>query len=74
MTRKDYEIIARTFRIYAESDKDSMAYQDSKGIPHYEADLARHTRLDCLANSLANQLKLDNPNFNKNTFLVACGL
>ena len=74
MTRKDYELIARTFRIYAESDKDSMAYQDSKGIQHTEADQARHTRLDCLAYSLANQLKQDNPNFNKNTFLVACGL
>jgi hypothetical protein len=78
MTRKDYEIIARTFRTYTDADKAGEATQQAT-TGHYkytqsDTDRARASRLLLLANTLANNMKQDNPNFNRDTFLQACGL
>jgi len=78
MTRKDYEIIARTFRAYTDADKAGEATQQAT-TGHYkytqsDTDRARASRLLLLANTLANSMKQDNPNFNRDTFLKACGL
>jgi len=78
MTRKDYELIARTFRFYTDADKAGEATQQAT-TGHYkytqsEADRARQSRIQALALTLSDNLKLDNPNFNRDTFLKACGL
>ena len=78
MTRKDYELIARVFRSYADADAATAAAQnDTTGHYKYtqsETDRARITRLECMAESMCNALRLDNPRFNRETFLKACGL
>lgn len=78
MTRKDYEIIARTFRTYTDADKAAEATQQAT-TGHYkytqsEADRARQGRIKALALTLSDNMKQDNPNFNRDTFLKACGL
>ena len=78
MTRKDYELIARTFRAYTDADKVRETMQQAT-TGHYkyaqsDTDRARANRLLLLANTLANNMKQDNPNFNRDTFLKACGL
>lgn len=65
MTRKDYELIARTFRgaaISAESIADN--YQRAAVI----------TSLGLTACKLADELKHDNPRFDRSRFLKACGV
>jgi hypothetical protein len=78
MTRKDYELIARAIRIYADADKSGEAAQQAT-TGHYkyiqsDTDKARQSRLQALALTLSDSLKQDNPNFNRDTFLKAAGL
>jgi len=59
MTRKDYELIARAFKIANGSIK--VAEYDAK------------TALDLTSAILADSLEKTNPRFNRDRFLVACG-
>jgi len=74
MTRKDYELIARVFFSYAHSDSMTTDYNAKHDRPPSEGDIARTTRLECMAESMCKALRLDNPRFNRETFLKACGL
>lgn len=59
MTRKDYELIAKTIhatRFGHDHDEDA-----TRGI-------------DAVAEALTTQLKRDNPNFDRERFLRACGV
>lgn len=60
MTRKDYEIIAAAINQQVRN----------------AAEIARtpHENLECLAIGMANRLAADNPNFNRDLFLSACGV
>jgi hypothetical protein len=77
MTRKDYEIIARAFRIYTDADKAAETTQQ-RTTGHYkyeqsDTDRARQSRIQALALTLADNLKEDNPAFSHDAFLSACG-
>jgi hypothetical protein len=68
MTRKDYELIARTLKAYA--DADALTRQGTAT----KAEQMMHYRLKGIADSLSYSLQQDNPRFNRETFLKACGL
>ena len=74
MTRKDYELIAAEFKRYADCDNDLHARLEAAGIEPEAQQRARYSRLTFLANSLAVRLAQDNPRFDRNTFINACGL
>ena len=59
MTRKDYELIAKAIK------------RSVEGVPSKKGDmvLIRHT-----VNCIAEEMSIDNPKFNKEKFLAACGL
>jgi hypothetical protein len=59
MTRKDYELIARAFRIA----------NGSIQVAEYDA----KTALDLASAILADSLEKTNPRFDRDRFLVACG-
>ena len=58
MTKKDYELIAQEI---ATSRKVTQGEAILVSVAH-------------LANSLATALEIDNPRFNRSTFLKACGV
>ena len=58
MTKKDYELIAQEI---ATSRKVTQGETVLVSVAH-------------LANSLATALEIDNPRFNRSTFLKACGV
>jgi hypothetical protein len=72
MTRKDYEMIARILRAYAESDKLTRSQLERHSLPISAMDAARENRLKSIVDSFANVLGSDNPRFNRETFLKAC--
>ena len=74
MTRKDYELLASVFAHYYESDKMTAAYNAKHDRPPSDTDTARATRLECIVETLCNDLQRENPRFNRGTFLKACGL
>jgi len=74
MTRKDYEIIAAEFKRYADCDQDHFDRLEAAGFEPEAQHRARYSRLTLLANSLAVRLAQDNPRFDRNTFINACGL
>lgn len=74
MTRKDYELIAAEFKKYADCDHDHFARLDAAGFEPEAQTRARYSRLTLLANSIAARLAQDNPRFDRNTFINACGL
>ena len=74
MTRKDYELIARILRAYAESDKLTRSQLERHNQTLSTIDTAREIRLQSIVDSFANVLSSDNPRFNRETFLKACGL
>lgn len=59
MSRKDYELIAKTIK--------SIAYDPAL------SNLSAASTLKILALRMANNLKADNPNFKIETFERACG-
>jgi hypothetical protein len=74
MTRKDYELIARILQAYAESDKLTRSQLERHSQTLSTMDTAREIRLKSIVDSFANVLGSDNPRFNRETFLKACGL
>lgn len=58
MTKKDYEKIAEVFRLFANSQEI----------------IAEHYTVFAMANCMAAQLAEDNPRFNVDKFLKACGV
>ena len=74
MTRKDYELIAAEFKRYADCDQDLHDRLEAAGIDVDAQTRARYSRLTLLANSLAVRLAQNNPRFDRNTFINACGL
>jgi hypothetical protein len=74
MTRKDYELIARILKPYALADATTRAeIEQEKREPHLHEDLLQY-RLGAIINSFANVLHAENEQFNRDTFLKACGL
>ena len=63
MTRKDYEIIAGVFRIH-------VVAMGTCGKDNYAA---QFSELAILAEDMASALTKDNPRFNRETFIAACG-
>lgn len=59
MTRKDYELIAGTLKT-------------SRG--NWIGLVAQIQAIECVAHDMARALKRDNPRFDVNRFLVACGI
>jgi hypothetical protein len=74
MTRKDYELIARTLKAYADADALTRQQCEQAGRELNMADDSMHYRLKSIADSLANVLQQDNPRFNRETFYKAAGL
>ena len=74
MTRKDYEIIAAEFKKYADSDHDHFARLHAAKLEPDPTHRARYSRLTLLASSIAARLAQDNPRFDRNVFINACGL
>ena len=72
MTRKDYELIARVFAHYYEADRINAAYNVLHDRPPSDAEIARATRLECIVETLCNDLQKENPRFNRKTFIKAC--
>lgn len=62
MTRKDYVLIARA----VSKAKATISIKDSVGA-HMENAIKR------VAESLAMELRIDNPNFKRDRFMEACG-
>lgn len=61
MTRKDYELLARTIRAERET---AEAMHEPVGF----------AALTCFAYKLADALEHDNPSFQRATFYAACGI
>ena len=74
MTRKDYELIARILKAYAESDKLTRSQLERHNQTISMIETAQEVRLASMVDSFANVLESDNPRFNRETFLKACGL
>ena len=74
MTRKDYQLIALALKAYADADALTRQQCEQAGREINMADDSMHYRLKSIADSLANVLQQDNPNFNRETFLKACAL
>lgn len=62
MTRKDYELIAGVFRSHV------VAIATVCGI-----NAAQFTELGIMAEDMASALQGENPRFNRETFIAACG-
>lgn len=65
MTKKDYQLIATTFRSEYEMHK-------SNAGPVYGQEALKALR--DIAGRFANQFALNNPNFDRARFLKACGV
>jgi hypothetical protein len=65
MTRKDYRLIASAIRITLESIRDN---------PKVLRPDIQETGIYRAATVLASRLGEDNPNFDRDKFMVACGL
>jgi hypothetical protein len=65
MTRKDYELIAATLNAQA------LEYRSGTAFSH-DDDVALEALLR-IANSVADALTRDNPRFDRERFLSACG-
>lgn len=63
MTRKDYELIAGVFRSH-------VVAMMTCGENNY---VGQFTELGILAEDMASALQGDNPRFNRETFIAACG-
>lgn len=64
MTKKDYELIARVLKHGNDSVKNAMDINPITG-----GDM-----INTISNYMANELKKDNPRFNRDMFMVACGV
>ena len=74
MTRKDYELIARILKSYAESDKLTRSQLERHNQTLSMIETAQEVRLASMVDSFANVLSSENHRFNRETFLKACGL
>jgi len=74
MTRKDYELIARILKEQVIRDREALTFFDSERTeaPAVNVAVANRTRLTIY--QLAEGLRFDNPRFDQETFLKACGL
>ena len=73
MTRKDYVMIADTIReLLADIDRDGSGAILSDKIPHVLA--GERIGIHTLAMRLGEQLRQDNPRFDRTRFIEACGL
>ena len=74
MTRKDYELIAAVLKRYTEADNSNCTHLESAGFEPPTKDRAMLQRTVLIIRDISVALQLDNPKFNANTFLKACGL
>lgn len=69
MTKKDYELIAGCFNWF----NTIQLEQDTKDLEPETVDSMRTASKD-IAETLADNLERENPRFNRDKFLKACGL
>lgn len=69
MTKKDYELIAGTLRNY----KEFQLKDDEKDFTASEHSLLMTSWRE-VGQALATNLQADNPRFDRNKFLTACGI
>lgn len=62
MTKKDYELIANTIKSTLGTYGGTVSHNNCKYA------------INDLALAIANELKLDNPKFDRDKFLAACGV
>lgn len=74
MTRKDYEIIAAVLKQYTDADNANWTHLESAGFEPSAKDRAMLQRTRLIVRDLSAALQQDNPRFNQDTFLKACGL
>lgn len=66
MTKKDYELIAQTIRIFATEPEDfAGVFEDDQPADQYTVRI--------IAYRLAGELQIDNSRFDRERFLTACG-
>lgn len=66
MTKKDYELIAESLRTTKDWGKDFQVYSNGAWVAN--------SSFTILCENLANLLNRDNPRFNRDRFLSACGV
>ena len=74
MTRKDYELLAQVFKRYTDADNSNWTHLESVGFEPPEKDRAMLQRTRLIVRDIADALANENPRFNPETFLKACGL
>jgi hypothetical protein len=74
MTRKDYELLAAVLKRYTDADNANWTHLESAGFEPPTKDRAMLQRTVLIIRDISVALHLDNPKFNANTFLKACGL
>jgi hypothetical protein len=74
MTRKDYELIAAALKGFIVADSRHVAHMAETGFEPSAAERARLTRTIALVREMTDALANDNPRFNREIFLKACGL
>lgn len=71
MTRKDYGAIAKTIAANRAAILGRIGFKTSETEAHHDGYCEA---LDDVANGLVHILKADNPNFDAQRFLKACGM
>ena len=74
MTRKDYELLAAVLKRYTDADNANWTHLESAGFEPPEKDRAMLQRTRLIVRDISAALQQDNPRFNHETFLKACGL
>ena len=74
MTRKDYELIAVVLKRYTAADDANWTHLESAGFEPSAKDRAMLQRTRLIVRDISAALANDNPRFNPDTFLKACGL
>lgn len=74
MTRKDYELLAQVLRRYTDTDNAHIKHMEETDFEPSDTDRARSSRTRLIIRDIATALEIDNPRFNPETFLKACGL
>jgi hypothetical protein len=74
MTRKDYELLSAVLKQYTAADNANWTHLESAGFEPPEKDRAMLQRTRLIVRDISSALANDNPRFNPDTFLKACGL
>ena len=74
MTRKDYELLTAVLKRYTDTDNAHIEHMKETDFEPSDTDRARASRTRLIIRDIADELALDNPRFNRETFYKAAGL